>query len=124
MDLNDPVVKELVSARVKLLLEKPFFGNLAGRLVAVEAPWCNTAATDGRYLYYNREFIKSLTKPQLLFLIAHEVYHCVFDHLGRRGKRDPKIWNMATDYVINYSLVQEKIGTMPEMGLYDANIHG
>jgi len=31
-DANDPVYKELVMARVKLLLEKPFFGNLATRL--------------------------------------------------------------------------------------------
>jgi len=118
-ELDDPVYREIVTARIKLLLEKPFFGNLAVRLIAVEAPWCNTAATDGRHLFYNREFIKDLGRPKLLFLIAHEVMHCVLDHLGRRGGRDPKIWNMATDYLINYILVNEKVGTMPEQGLYD-----
>ncbi len=94
-DMNDPVYREIVAARIKMLLENPFFGNLATRLVAVEAPWCRTAATDGRYLYYNREFIKGLSKPKLLFLICHEVLHTVFDHLGRRNGRDPKLWNMA-----------------------------
>jgi predicted metal-dependent peptidase len=118
-DLSDPVYKEIVTARIKLLLEKPFFGNMTVRLVLKEAPWCRTAATDGRNLYYNREFIKGLTRPQLLFLLAHEVMHVIYDHLGRRGNRDPKIWNMATDYNINYGLVREKIGQMPEMGLYD-----
>jgi predicted metal-dependent peptidase len=119
-DSSEPVANEIVAARVKLLLEKPFFGNLATRLEAVEAPWCRSAATDGRRLYYNREFIKGLSRPHLLFLVAHEVLHCVLDHLGRRGTRDPKIWNMACDYIVNYILVNERIGTMPPMGLYDS----
>ena len=75
-DMNDSVFKELVTARIKLLLEKPFFGNLAVRLILVEAPWCRTAATDGRHFYYNREFIKGLSRPKILFLVGHEVLHC------------------------------------------------
>jgi predicted metal-dependent peptidase len=113
------VFREIVAARVKLLFDKPFFGNLATRLNAIEVKWCNTAATDGRNLYYNRAFIKSLSRDQLLFLIGHEVLHCVYDHLGRREGRDPKIWNMANDYIVNWTLKNEKVGVMPEMGLYD-----
>lgn len=121
-DLSDPIVAEIVKARIKLLFEKPFFGNLAARLILVDASsWCKTAATDGRHLYYNREFIKSLDikKGELLFLVAHEVLHCVYDHLGRRGGRDPKMWNMANDYIINWTLIEEKVGAMPPQGLYD-----
>jgi predicted metal-dependent peptidase len=120
LDLNDPVVEAIVKARVNLLFNAPFFGNLATRMRLIDgSKWCNTAATDGRNLYYNREFIKSLDEKQLLFLIAHEVLHAVYDHLGRRGSRDPKIYNMAADYIINYTLVKEEIGVMPKMGLYD-----
>lgn len=121
-DLSDPIVAEIVKARIKLLFEKPFFGNLAARLILVDASsWCKTAATDGRHLYYNREFIKSLDikKGELLFLVAHEVLHCVYDHFGRRGGRDPKLWNMANDYIINWTLIEEKCGGMPPQGLYD-----
>lgn len=121
VNLNDEVVHAIVAARVKLLLEHPFFGNLATRLILKEADgWCKTAATDGRHLYYNREFIKSLTQAQLLFLVGHEVLHCVYDHLGRRNQRDPKIWNMANDYIVNDTLVKESIGKMPEGGLLDS----
>lgn len=117
---NDPVVKAITTARIKLLLEKPFFGNLATRLIIKEADdWCKTAATDGRHLYYNREFIKGLTPAELLFLLGHEVLHCVYDHLGRRGGRDPKVWNMANDYIVNYTLTKENVGKMPAGGLYD-----
>lgn len=117
--MSDPVVDEIVKARVSLLFNAPFFGNLATRMKLIDATkWCKTAATDGRNFYYNREFIKALTPDELLFLIGHEVLHCVYDHLGRKGSRDHKLWNMANDYIVNYTLVKEKLGSMPKMGLY------
>lgn len=117
--MNDPIVAAIVQARVNLLLNHPFFGNLATRLQLVDATdWCPTAATDGRKFYYNREFIKKLNKQELIFLVGHEILHVVYDHIGRRGSRDPKIWNMANDYIVNYTLVQEKIGEMIKGGLY------
>ena len=120
LNLNDPVVYAIVSARVKMLLEKPFFGALATRLQIVDASsWCKTAATDGRHLYYNRAFVAGLTPAQLMFLLGHEVLHCVYDHMGRRGTRDPKLFNMANDYIVNYTLVKEKMGDMPPGGLFD-----
>lgn len=119
-NMSDPVVQAIVAARVSLLFNQPFFGNLATRMELVDATkWCKTAATDGRKLYYNREFIKSLTPDELLFLIGHEVMHCVYDHLGRKGSREHKLWNMANDYIVNYTLVKEKLGDMPKGGLYD-----
>ncbi|RYD66475.1 MAG: hypothetical protein EOP83_04945 [Verrucomicrobiaceae bacterium] len=119
-DINDPIYQLIVAARVQLLFDKPFFGNVAARLILVDATdWCGTAATDGRHLYYNREFIKSLQKDELMFLVAHEILHCIYDHLGRRGGRDPKLLNMAQDYVINYTLIEDRCGKMPDMGLYD-----
>lgn len=121
-DLSDPVYKELVTARVRLLFQRPFFGQQACRLTLVDASkWCKTAATDGRYFYYNREFIKSLNKEELLFLVGHEILHCIYDHLGRRGGRDPKMWNMANDYIVNWTLVDQNIGKMPSSGLYNTN---
>ena len=115
VDLSDPAVEAITNARVKLLFTKPFIGQIALRLDIVDASeWCKTAAVDGRRLYYNRQFILDLKPKQLLFLIGHEVFHCVYDHLGRRGHRDPKIANMAQDYLINYSLKHEDVGEMPE----------
>lgn len=118
---EDPIVKRLTTAKVKLLIEQPFLGNMATCLLLVEAPWCKTAATDGRHLFYNREFIKALSIEQLLFLVAHEIYHCLLDHIGRRGKREPRMANAAMDYVINYSLSngKNKVGSMPPNGCLD-----
>ena len=48
----EEVKKRIVQSRVRLLLNHPFFGNLATRLLIKDATdWCPTAATDGKHLY-------------------------------------------------------------------------
>jgi predicted metal-dependent peptidase len=125
--LDREVREMLITARVGLLLKASFFGNLATRLKLVNADeWCGTAATDGRHFYYNSRFIKMLKPKEIEFLFGHEVLHCVYDHFGRRGDRDPQIWNIANDFCVNADLVKhrvgEKITTVP--CLYDQKYDG
>ena len=123
---TDAQVREkLVTARIALLLKAPFFGNLATRLQLVNADeWCPTAATDGRKFYYNSEFLKKMPAKQLEFLMGHEVLHCVYDHMGRRGERDPQLWNIADDYCVNQDLLDQKIGEKIPVGLYEPKYRG
>ena len=125
--LDREVRELLITARVGLLLMASFFGNLATRLKLVNADeWCATAATDGRHFYYNSRFIKMLRPKEVEFLFGHEVLHCVYDHFGRRGDRDPQIWNIANDFCVNGDLVKhnvgEKITSVP--CLYDRKYDG
>ena len=108
----DLIVREkLITARVGLLLKASFFGNLATRLKLVNADeWCGTAATDGRNFYYNTRFIQMLKPKEIEFLFGHEVLHCVYDHFGRRGERDPQIWNIANDFCVNADLKEHGVG--------------
>lgn len=103
--------EKLITARVGLLLKAPFFGNLATRLELTNADaWCSTAATDGRRFYYNSEFIARLSLKETEFLFGHEVLHVVYDHMGRRGDREPRLWNIADDYCVNADLIEHRIG--------------
>ena len=108
----DALARErLVTARVGLLLRHSFFGNLATRLQLINADeWCSTAATDGKRFYYNSRFIMMLKTKEVEFLVGHEVLHVVYDHMGRRGTRDPQIWNIADDYTVNADLKRHKVG--------------
>lgn len=111
------IIEQLTRARIFMLLKQPFWGTLATRLIlkdVTDEDWCPTAATDGRYLYYNRNFIAKLNKAETVFLVAHEVAHCVYDHMSRRGSRSPKLWNVAADFVINYELFEHKVGALPD----------
>ena len=105
------VQEKLITARIGLLLKAPFFGNLATRLILKNADdWLPTAATDGRYFYYNSEFVNKLPIKQTEFLFGHETLHNVYDHMGRRGDRDPQLFNIACDYAVNLDLVDQRIG--------------
>lgn len=110
----DEVVDKIIVARVGLLLRHPFFGNMATRLKIQDASeWCKTAATDGRHLFYNREFFGGLTTKQVEFVVAHEILHNVFDHMGRNEDRDRQIFNIAADYCVNGQLIRDHIGEQP-----------
>lgn len=63
-----------------------------------------TAATNGTMLFVNPDYFMELTPGQRIFLLAHEAYHVAFQHMVRVGERNFKVWNMATDYVINLML--------------------
>jgi len=103
--------ERLVTARIGLLLRHSFFGNLATRMTLTNADeWCSTAATDGLKFYYNSRFIMMLKPKEVEFLVAHEVLHVVYDHMGRRNHRDPQIWNIADDYCVNADLKRHKVG--------------
>lgn len=65
------------------------------------------AATDGEYIYYNPDFFDTLTDDQRVFIYAHEVMHVAFNHIMRSAGRNKKIWNQATDAVINQILKSE-----------------
>jgi predicted metal-dependent peptidase len=101
--------ERLTMGRVRLLLNKPFFGNLITRLVLQEAMWCPTAGTDGKKFYYNPNFIDRLDDNEVLFLCGHEVWHCVYDHFGARKDYDydHQLYNATGDYVINMQLSEE-----------------
>lgn len=63
-----------------------------------------TAAVDGEFLYINPNFWKGLTSNTQIGLLLHEVMHIALDHLTRIGERNPSIWNVAGDHVINLML--------------------
>ena len=110
------VQDRIIVARVGLLLRHPFFGNMATRLKVQHCDdWCPTAATDGKHLFYNTQFFNALTNKEIEFVIAHEILHCVFDHIIRREDRDPIIYNIACDYIVNNTLVRDKIGEPVKM---------
>ena len=104
----------LTTARVKMLLKTSWFGTMATRLPLVNADaWLATAATDGKYFYYNSKFILMLKPGEHIFLFGHEVLHNVYEHLGRskQNKHNPMLSNIAADYCVNRDLKDNRIGT-------------
>lgn len=113
--MNQAALSQLTQARSVLILDHGFFGMLALRLMLKEMSpemtagfharkMVPTLAVDGKRIFYDPDFILSLSPALTRAALAHEVMHCVFEHIGRRGSRNPRKWNMAGDYVINQVL--------------------
>jgi predicted metal-dependent peptidase len=115
----------LGAARTRLILEKPFIGALVMHLplVAADASWCESVATDARALYYNPDYIASLTLAETQFVLAHEALHCALGHFARRNHRTRRRWDIATDHAVNLLLLEE--GLKPPPGaLADPDFRG
>jgi predicted metal-dependent peptidase len=67
---------------------------------------------------------RALSVEQARFVIAHEVLHAGLCHSSRRQGRDPYLWNVACDFVINDWLVAMQVGTPPEGLLFDDELRG
>lgn len=65
-----------------------------------------TLAVDGHYLYVNEEFWASLPKNQKMSVLVHEALHITLGHCTRRGLRDPMLWNIAADHVVNLLILE------------------
>jgi predicted metal-dependent peptidase len=64
------------------------------------------------------------TAQEWRFVLAHESLHAALAHQSRAGGRDPYLWNLAADFVINQWLVEMGVGEMPDGLLYDPQFAG
>lgn len=115
--LDQDAHRHLVTQRVQLLKDRPFFGNLLLHLFLEEDLGTPTMGTDGVGLYYNPTYVRLLGSRQLQAILLHEVLHCALGHLWRRGGRDIERWNRATDYAVNTIVVTENFD-LPSGMLY------
>jgi predicted metal-dependent peptidase len=116
--------RKLVRSKVRLMVDKDknglgFYASILYKMPLVVKNEIPTMATDGTNIFYNEEFTDNLTEPELDFVLCHECLHRVLLHHLRFGKRDHELWNIATDYAINFSLTQSGLFSMPEGGLLD-----
>lgn len=73
-------------------------------------------------LYVNPQY--GLTGGERRFVIAHELLHAGLRHDTRAGWRDPFLWNVACDYVINGWLTDMGVGDLPDGALHDPALRG
>jgi predicted metal-dependent peptidase len=122
----------------------PLLGALAASFKIVEDPQVcarlgiSVAAVDpeSREIFFNPALRASaggrhynpgvaFSEDEYRFVMAHELLHVGLRHDVRRQGRDPYLWNVAADYVINAWLIEMKIGAMPAIGaLYDPELKG
>ena len=98
-------VTKLDKAKVAIGLDHPFFASILYKRKLVERKDIPTLAVSDRgTIYYNAEFVESLSVPQIVWGLCHEVGHVIAQHAIRQGGRDAYKWNYAGDAWINDTL--------------------
>ena len=96
------------------------------------------AATDGVTLFLNPDTFFKYPLKKRVFIVAHEIMHCILDHCGlghalslrkevayQDGKKlpyDAMTMNVATDLIINDALITAKIGEFDQEWLHDPKL--
>ena len=100
----------------KMLIKYPYFGSTISSVqyqIVGGNHRINTAATDGKTIYVNADFMSTLSEDKQVFIMAHEVCHIALNHIQRSKGKNHKLWNIATDGVINQHLKKDGL-PMPE----------
>ncbi|MDR1852190.1 MAG: hypothetical protein LBR21_06000 [Propionibacteriaceae bacterium] len=108
----------------------PLLGGLAaGFKIVADADLCSRcdisiAAVDPALaeIYVNPR--APLGQYEWRFVLAHEMLHAALRHGERAMGRDPYLWNIAADYVINGWLVEMEVGELPFGLLHDLELQG
>ena len=108
--------KQISNTQAALIKEHPFFASLLSNRQIIVVPFVarevQTAGTDGSRIFWNPAFMDAIGPENRKFVVCHELYHIIFDSMGRRNNRDMGLWNSATDFKINEYLVKSGF-TMP-----------
>lgn len=104
----DKLLDDQARARTALVHLVPYFAEFIGKFRFIYTFQVKTQATDGRDIFINPQFTANLSFDGKVFVMAHEIMHCVLNHL-RRGKAigaDPYKANIAADYECNITLAE------------------
>ena len=107
IDMNE-LLNDQYRAKNALVHLIPYFGEFVGNFRFIYTFRIPTQATDGRDIFINPEFTSELDFTGKVFVMAHEVMHCILNHL-RRAKAigaDMTKANIAADYECNITLAE------------------
>ena len=116
MKLDKDLQKQVSASLLRLGARSPYFATLAMHAAYEQSEEVPTAATDGRTIFINKDFWNKFSTPQQDGLLLHEVLHAALLHVPRRENREPEIWNIAADAIINGMILREGY-QLPEGGI-------
>jgi len=106
--------KELDKIRLRAFVNKDNKGNntafLSALMCQLDIQWDSsipTAAVNQLCIKFNPDFMMGLTLEQRGYVLIHELWHLARLHGYRMGTKDPMLWNIACDYVINNAMIKD-----------------
>ncbi len=117
------LTQKISQAKAKLLVDFPYFGTLASKLILVKNDDIEAFKSNGITLEYNDEYLEKLEISELEFVFANGAMHASLAHDKRKHNRSGWLWQMATDMAINDMLVSNGLD-MPYGAQYRKRFKG
>lgn len=114
---------KLQKAKASLMLEAPYFGNIASSIEIVKNDSIPTYRYRNGKLYLNSEWTQTLSNAEIVSILANTAMKKVLHHEERGEKKSSRVWDLATDYAINSMLLQNGFILPPEAP-YDMQFEG
>lgn len=129
------VYEKIRYSKCRLLIRHKLFGILLVQFPLTESKQVPTMATDNQHIFYNPDFVETLTQNQTMTCVLHELEHILFKHFMRfkisetKNQEEHKLINYALDYAINSIIINElaphdNLLQFPEGVLYDEKFKG
>ena len=99
------LIFKLLSSRLRLLNEHPFFGLMLMHLDLGIDEECDTAYTNGTRIVFGKKFLEKLESREIDFIMMHEIMHVVLKHCNRGQDYDQFLFNVACDIVVNSNIL-------------------
>ena len=111
MELSDEKLREysrrILLSRLRILTTHGFYGVLLMHMKIGLGDECEHAYTDGRdHIYFNPEFLGSISDRELDYVLMHEIMHVVLKHGSRLSELEPERANIAADIVVDSNLLK------------------
>lgn len=114
-ELNE-IQRKLSRARSEILIQYPFYGHLL-LLMPITLGKCGTACTDMTRITFDPKFVLRIPTNEVVFVMLHEIMHCVLQHCVRGTGKISYFYNIAADIVINSNI-------MANMGVKEFHVDG
>lgn len=101
---DEEIRRGLLKFKMDMLRHMPFYGDILMKVPMIEDKNISTACTNGKNIRYNPDFLRKLSEGERNYIFLHEVMHIMMMHWKRCGDRDPELWNIASDWMVNSKL--------------------
>lgn len=88
-------------SRARMLVDKPELAMVLMYLRYVATKQVYRISTNGRTIYFDPDWLQKLTKPEMDYILAHQVLHFVMDDVSRPAFFAGDRYHHACDIILN-----------------------
>jgi predicted metal-dependent peptidase len=112
--MSDGAALELLSrCKIRLRQRHPYFAVLTLFAIYRTDPGVDLADTDGRVVRLNADAFLALPDAVATGLLLHVTLHAALLHPLRLSVRNPELWNIACDVIVNHIITSQTAFPVP-----------